>query len=199
MYRTDLWTLREKVRGGCFETTASKHVYYLGWNRSPAQVVCMRQVLRAGALGRPRGIGWRGRWEGRSGWEIHVAPWLIHVNVWQNPLQYCKVISFQLVKINGGGMVIMSEKAMAPHSSTLSQKIPWTEEPGRLQSMGSLGVGHNRMTSLSLFSFTPWRRKWQPTPVFLPGKSQGWEPGGLTSMGSQSRHNWSDLAAAYIV
>ena len=51
-------------------------------------------------------------------------------------------------------MVIMSEKAMAPHSSTLAQKIPWTEEPGRLQSMGSLGVGHNRMTSLSLYSFT---------------------------------------------
>ena len=41
--------------------TALKHVYYLGWNRSPAQVGCMRQVLRAGSLGRPRGIGWRGR------------------------------------------------------------------------------------------------------------------------------------------
>ena len=60
----------------------------------------MRQVLRAGALGRPRGIGWRGRWEGGSGWGTHVNPWLIHVNVWQKPLQYCKVISFQLIKIN---------------------------------------------------------------------------------------------------
>ena len=59
----------------------------------------MRQVLRAGALGRTRGIGWRGRWEGRSGWGIHVHPWLIHVNVWQKPLQYCKVISLQLIKI----------------------------------------------------------------------------------------------------
>ena len=47
----------EKVRVGCFERTASKHVYYLGWKRSPAQVGCMRQVLGAGALGRPRGIG----------------------------------------------------------------------------------------------------------------------------------------------
>ena len=37
----------------------------------------------------------------------------------------------------------MLEKAMAPHSSTLAWKIPWTEEPGRLQSMGSLPVGHN--------------------------------------------------------
>ena len=42
-------------------------------------------------MGRPRGIGWRGRWEGISGWGIHVNPWLIHVNVWQKPLQYCKV------------------------------------------------------------------------------------------------------------
>ena len=63
---------------------------------------------------------------------------------------------------------------MAPHSSTPAWKIPWTEEPGRLQSMGSLGVGHNGVTSLSLFTFMHWRRKWQPTPVFLPGESQGW-------------------------
>ena len=98
MYRTDFWTLWEKARVGCFEITASKHVYYLGWSRSPAQVGCMRQVLGPGALGRPRGIGWRGRWEGGSGWGIHVYPWLIHVNVWQKPLQYCKVISLQLIK-----------------------------------------------------------------------------------------------------
>ena len=100
MYRTDSWTLWEKARLGCFERTALKHVYYLGWNRSPAQVGCMRQAIRPGALGRPRGIEWRGRWEGGSGWGIHVNPWLIHVNVWQNPLQYCKVISLQLIKIN---------------------------------------------------------------------------------------------------
>ena len=67
----------------------------------------------------------------------------------------------------------MAEKAMAPHSSTLAWKIPWTEEPGRLQSMGSLRVGHDWATLLSLFTFTHWRRKWQPTPVFLPGESQG--------------------------
>ena len=62
---------------------------------------------------------------------------------------------------------------MAPHSSTLAWKIPWTEEPGRLRSMGSHRVGHDWATSLSLFSFTHWRRKWQPTPVFSPGESQG--------------------------
>ena len=99
--RTDFWTLWEKVRVGWSERTALKHVYYLGWNRSPAQVGCMRQVLRAGALGWPRGIGWRGRWEGGSGWGSHVNPWLIHVNVWQKPLQYWKVIILQLIKIIG--------------------------------------------------------------------------------------------------
>ena len=65
------------------------------------------------------------------------------------------------------------EKAMAPHSGTLAWKIPWAEEPGRLQSMGSHRVGHNWVTSLSLFTFIHWRRKWQPTPVFLHGESQG--------------------------
>ena len=62
----------------------------------------MRQVLGAGALRRPKGMGWGGRWEGRLGWEIHVNPWLIHVNVWQKRLQYCKVISLQQIKVNGG-------------------------------------------------------------------------------------------------
>ena len=63
---------------------------------------------------------------------------------------------------------------MAPHSSTLAWKIPWTEEPGRLQSMGSLRVGHDWATSLSHFTFMHCRRKWQPIPVLLPGESQGW-------------------------
>ena len=62
---------------------------------------------------------------------------------------------------------------MAPHSSTLAWKIPWVEEPGRLQSMGLLRVGHDWATSLSLSTFMHWRRKWQPTPVFLPRESQG--------------------------
>ena len=65
------------------------------------------------------------------------------------------------------------EKAMAPHSSTLAWKIPWMKEPGGLQSMGSLRVRHDWATSLWLFTFMHWRRKWQPTPVFLPGESQG--------------------------
>ena len=53
-------------------------------------------------------------------------------------------------------------------------KTRWTEEPSRLPSMGSLRVGHDWVTSLSILTFMYWRRKWQPTPVFLPGESQGW-------------------------
>ena len=90
-----------------------------------------------------------------------------------------------------------TEKAMAPHSSTLAWKIPWTEDPGRLQSMGSLRVRHDWATSLSLSTFMHWRRKWQPTPVFLPGESQG--QGSLMGCclwGCTVGHDWSDLAAA---
>ena len=75
MYRTDFWTLWEKARVRWSERTASKHVYYQVWNRSPDQVGCMRQMLGAGALGWPRGMGWEGRWEGGSGWGTHVNPW----------------------------------------------------------------------------------------------------------------------------
>ena len=59
------------------------------------------------------------------------------------------------------------------HSIYIAWKIPWTEEPGGPQSMGSLRVGQDSATSLSLFTFLHWRRQWQPTRVFLPGESQG--------------------------
>ena len=95
------------------------------------------------------------------------------------------------------------EKAMAPHSGTLAWKIPQMEEPGRLQSMELLRVGHDWATSLWLFTFMPWRRKWQPTPVFLPGESQRW--GSLVGcrlwVGTELHrvgHDWSDLAAAAV-
>ena len=90
-----------------------------------------------------------------------------------------------------------SEKVMAPCSSTLAWKIPRAEEPGRLQSMGSLRVGHDWATSLSVFTFLRWRRKRQPTPVFLPGESQG--RGSLVGCrlwGRRVGHDWSDLAVA---
>ena len=82
---------------------------------------------------------------------------------------------------------------MATHSSTLAWKIPWMEEPGSLQSMGSLRVGHDWAISLSLFTFMHWRRKWQPTPVFFPGESHGWR--GLVGFQSCTRvaPSWTRL------
>ena len=126
---------------------------------------------------------------------IHSSQLMTNIDtVLLNSRIYLDFISFPLT----WSRILSMEKAMAPHSSTLAWQIPWTEEPGRLQSMGSLRVGHNWATSLSLFTFMHWRRKWQPTPVFLPGESQGWgDPGGLPSMGSHRvGHNWSDLAVA---
>jgi len=75
--------------------------------------------------------------------------------------------------LNGKQLTTVLEKAMAPHSSPLAWRIPRMEEPGGLQSMRSLRVRYDGATSLSLFTFMRWRRKWQPTPVFLPGESQG--------------------------
>ena len=87
----------------------------------------------------------------------------------------------------------ITEKAMALHSSTLAWKIPWMEEPGGLQSIGSLRDGHNWATSFSLFTFVHWRRKWQPAPVFLPGESQGrgaWWAAVYGVAQSQTRLKW---------
>ena len=94
---------------------------------------------------------------------------------------------------------LVTEKVMALHSSTLAWKIPWMEEPDRLQSMASRRVRHNWATSLSLFTFMHWRRKWQATHSSvlawrIPGMG---EPVGLPSMGrTESDTNWSNLAAA---
>ena len=84
---------------------------------------------------------------------------------------------------------VLSEKAMAPHCSPLAWKIPWMEEPGRLQSMGLLKVGHDRATSLSLFAFAHWRRKWQPTPENPRDRGAWWAAVyGITQ--SRTRLKW---------
>ena len=75
------------------------------WPRDWTHVFCIsRQILCHGATREAQtlllwGMGWGGRLEGASEWRTHVHPWLIHVNVWQKPLQYCKVISLQFKKI----------------------------------------------------------------------------------------------------
>ena len=67
--------------GGMFQENSIETCILSRVKQITSQIGCMRQVLGPGALGRPRGIGWRGRWEGISGWGTHVDQWLIHVNV----------------------------------------------------------------------------------------------------------------------
>ena len=92
----------------------------------------------------------------------------------------CYSVSFRMHQV---------EKAMATHSSTLACKIPWTEELGRLQSMGSLRIEHDWATSLSFFSFMHWRRQWQPTPALLPGESQAQSRTRLKRLSSSRMHH----------
>ena len=94
----------------------------------------------------------------------------MHPRVQNSIIYNCQDMKATIMSINKWIKIVC---IMAPHSSTLAWKIPWVEEPGGLQSMGSIRVGHDWATSLSLFTFMHWRRKWQPTPVFLPGESQG--------------------------
>jgi len=104
-------------------------------------------------------------------------------------------------RIYDGQQVPFREKAMAPHSSTVV--IPWMEEPGGLQSMGSLRVRHDWVTSLSLSTFMHWRRKWQPTPVFLPGESHGrrslvgCSPWGWTAELDTTEATWQQAAGTF--
>ena len=111
------------------------------------------------------------QWSGLN-WEIgiNICTLLCAKQIASEYMLYSRGSSAQCFMMTGRGG---TDKAMAPHSSTLAWKIPWMEEPGRLQSMGSRRVGHDWATSLSLLTFMQWRRKWQPTLVFLPGESQG--------------------------
>ena len=122
MYRTDLWTLWEKARVGCFERTACilsivKQITSPGgMHETSAQAWCTGNTQRNWV---EREVG------GGSGWGIHVNPWLIHVNVWQNPLQYCEVISLQLIKINGKKKVPRKVHCPPPVRCRLLLPLPW--------------------------------------------------------------------------
>ena len=110
-------------------------------------------------------------------WFCQISTWIRHrytrvPHPEPSSLLPPRTIPLELFK-NKSQLARPLEKAMAPHSSTLAWKIPWMEKSGGMQSMGSLRVGHDWATSLSLFTCMHWWRKWQPTPVFLPGESQG--------------------------
>ena len=127
-----------------------------------------REAWRAVVHGITKSQTWLSDWNELNWTDVYNWVTMSYSRDWHNVV-YQLYFNKKTWKVNH-----WSEKAMAPHSSTLAWKIPWTEEPGRLQSMGSLGVRHNWVTSLSPFTFMHWRRKWQPTSVFLPGESQGW-------------------------
>ena len=114
------------------------------------------------------------------GWHHPSTQWTW---VWANSGRYCKTVKSGMLQSMGLQRVL---PAWASKQQLLNiyriyeflenlwaWKIPWMEEPGRRQSMGSLKVRNDWVTSLSLFTFMHWRRKWQPIPVFLPGESQG--------------------------
>ena len=105
---------------------------------------------------------------------FHTGCAILHPQQWCTGFPFLHILTSTCYLSFWQQLFLQVEKAMATHSSTLAWKIRWTEEPGRLQSMRSLRIGHYWATSLSLFTFMHWRRKWQPTPVFLPGESQGW-------------------------
>ena len=101
---------------------------------------------------------------------------------------------FQILTILMG----VSEKAMAPCSSTLAWEIPWTEEPGRLQSMGSRRVGHDWATLLFTFHFHALEKEMATHSSVLAWRIPGTgEPGGLPSMGSHRvGHDWRDSSSS---
>ena len=109
------------------------------------------------------------------------------------PLQYSSLE-------NSMDYTVSAEKAMTPNSSTLVWKIPWLEEPGRLQSMGLLRVGHDWVIAFSLFTshFHALEKEMATHSSVLAWRILGTgEPGGLLSVElHRVRHNWSDLAAA---
>ena len=140
------------------------------------------------------------KWLGRL-WVYHLNTYLTYL--WVSNFYPSTLVSFHVMHVWSTWPIailskLLAEKAMATHSSTLAWKIPWTEEPGRLQSMGSLGVGHDGVTSLSPFHFHALEKEMATHSIVLAWRIPGMgEPGGLPFMGlHRVGHDWSDLAAA---
>ena len=117
----------------------------------------------------------------------YVNPWLIHVNVWQKPLQYCKVISLQLIKINGEKKKVFIRAYYLGFPGGTSGE----ERPCQCRRL-------NRQILDPWIRKIPWRKKWQPTPVFLPGESHGHRSlTGYSPWGRRVRRDYRDLAYTY--
>ena len=123
---------------------------------------------------------------------LTVIVWNYYMETW---------CSHFLFLLGGLSKLYCSEKAMAPYSSILAWKISWTEDPGRLQSMGSLRVGHDWSDFTFTFHFHALEKEMATHFSVLAWRIPGTgEPGGLPSMGSHRvGHDWSDLAAANFI
>ena len=127
-------------------------------------------------------------------WEIMMS---LHIVNYHCPISPCQGRQLCISYICDS--LIIRKKAVAPHSSTLAWKIPWMEEPGGLQSMGSLRVEHD-FTFTFTFHFHALEKEMATHSSILAWRILGTgEPDGLPSMGSHRvGHDWSDLAAAII-
>ena len=153
-----------QIDGATMETVRD---FILGGSKITADGDCSHEIKRYLLLGRKPMTNLESIWKSRD-ITLLTKVHLVKAMVFPVVMYGCE--SWTIKKAECRRIV---EKVMAPHSSTLAWKIPWMEEPCRLQSMGSLRVGHDWEASLSLFPFMHWSRKWQPTPVFLTGESQG--------------------------
>ena len=101
----------------------------------------------------------------------NIGDWDFSLWIWEDIIQ--PITAFLWVVYLGVNDWSLDKRQWHPTPVLLPGKIPWMDEPGRLQSMRSLRVRNDWATSLSLFTFLHWKRKWQLIPVFLPGESQG--------------------------
>ena len=119
-------------------------------------------------------MGWGGRWEGVSGWGTGT-PWLIHVNVWQKPLQYCKVTSLQLNKLKRESSPTLQVKSFNSLALSLLYGPTLTSiHTGKTITLARWTfVGKLMSLLFNTVQVCHQRRQWHPTPVLLPGKSYG--------------------------
>ena len=130
-------------------------------------------------------------------WDIFTSFTTSSPVLLQNPLNWSPGIHTSICSQISCLHYSQPEKTMAPHSGTLAWKIPWTEEPGGLQPMESLRLGHD-FTFTFTFHFHALEKEMATHSSVLAWRIPGMgEPGGLLSLGlHRVRHDWSDLAAA---